>query len=58
MEGGFEALADEIVRSNADFVTLSEVRNYRNTRFCDRIVEALKREGKPITLSIPKTPAC
>ena len=31
VEGGFEALADEIVRSNADFVTLSEVRNYRNT---------------------------
>ena len=46
VEGGFEALADEIVRSNADFVTLSEVRNYRNTRFCDRIVEALKKRGK------------
>lgn len=46
VEGGFEALADEIVRSNADFVTLSEVRNYRNTRFCDRIVEALKKRGE------------
>ena len=38
VKGGFEALADEIVRSNADFVTLSEVRNYRNTRFCDLIL--------------------
>lgn len=44
--GGFEAIADEIVRADADFVTLSEVRNYKNTRFCDRIVEALKARGK------------
>lgn len=29
-----------------DFVTLSEVRNYHNTRFCDRIVEALKKRGQ------------
>ena len=46
VEGGFEAVADEIVRSDADFVTLSEVRNYRNTRFCDRIVQALRDRGK------------
>lgn len=46
VKGGFDALADEIVRSNADFVTLSEVRNYHNTRFCDRIVEALKQRGQ------------
>lgn len=46
VEGGFEAIADEIIRSDADFVTLSEVRNYHNTRFCDRITEALKRRGK------------
>lgn len=43
---GFEAIADEISRSNADFVTLSEVRNYHGTRFCDRIVQALKNRGK------------
>ena len=43
VKGGFDAIADEIVRSNADFVTLSEVRNYHQTRFCDRIVEAAKR---------------
>lgn len=46
VKNGFDALADEIVRSNADFVTLSEVRNYHNTRFCDRIVEALKQRGQ------------
>ena len=46
VENGFDAIADEIVRSDADFVTLSEVRNYHNTRFCDRIVEALKKRGQ------------
>lgn len=46
VENGFDAVADEIVRSDADFVTLSEVRNYHNTRFCDRIVEALKKRGQ------------
>ena len=30
VKGGFDAIADEIVRSNADFVTLSEVRNYHH----------------------------
>lgn len=46
VENGFNAVADEIVRSDADFVTLSEVRNYHNTRFCDRIIEALKERGQ------------
>ena len=46
VENGFEAVADVIIRSDADFVTLSEVRNYRNTRFCDRIVQALQERGK------------
>ena len=45
VRGGFDAVADEIARSGADFVTLSEVRNYHQTRFCDRIVEALKQRG-------------
>ena len=38
VKGGFEAVADEIARTDADFVTLSEVRNYHDTRFCDRIL--------------------
>ena len=46
VKGGFEAVADEIARTDADFVTLSEVRNYHDTRFCDRIVAALKERGK------------
>ena len=46
VKGGFDAVANEIIRSDADFVTLSEVRNYHQTRFCDRIVEALKQRGQ------------
>lgn len=45
VEHGFDAVADEIARTGADFVTLSEVRNYQGTRFADRIVEALRRRG-------------
>ncbi|MDE5638812.1 MAG: endonuclease/exonuclease/phosphatase family protein [Odoribacter sp.] len=44
--GGYEALADELARADADFVMLSEVRNYKGTRFCDRIVTSLKERGK------------
>lgn len=44
--GGFEAIADEVARLEPDFVTLSEPRNYHGTRFCDRIVEALRSRGK------------
>ncbi|MCM1107441.1 MAG: endonuclease/exonuclease/phosphatase family protein [Clostridium sp.] len=45
VEGGYEAMVDEIVRLSPTFVTLSEVRNYRNTRFCDRITESLRQRG-------------
>lgn len=44
--GGFDAIADEIARLKPDFVTLSEVRNYHDTRFCDRIVSALADRGE------------
>ena len=44
--GGFDAIADEIARLEPDFIMLSEVRNYHDTRFCDRIVNALKERGK------------
>lgn len=43
---GYEAIADEIARTDADFVALSEVRNYKGTRFCNRIVESLQKRGK------------
>lgn len=44
--GGYEAIVNEIERLSPDFVTFSEVRNYHQTRFCDRIVESLKERGK------------
>lgn len=44
--GGYEAIVDQILESKADIVTLSEVRNYKGTRFCDRIVESLKNKGQ------------
>ncbi|MEO8824135.1 MAG: endonuclease/exonuclease/phosphatase family protein [Ginsengibacter sp.] len=43
--GGFDAIVNEIVRSNADFVTLSEVRNYKDVDFTNRLVNALKQKG-------------
>ena len=46
VKNGYEALADELARADADFVMLSEVRNYKGTRFCDRIVASLKERGK------------
>lgn len=46
VNGGYDAIVNEIVRLSPDFVTFSEVRNYNNTRFCDRIVSSLKDEGK------------
>lgn len=44
--GGFQAIVDEIVRLKPDFVTFSEVRNYRGTRFDRRIVGALRARGE------------
>ena len=44
--GGYDAIVEEIVHLKPDFVTFSEVRNYRNTRFCDRIVQSLKSKGE------------
>ena len=44
--GGYEAIVSEIARLEPDFVTFSEVRNYHQTRFCDRIVTSLREKGK------------
>lgn len=43
--GGYEGVVQQIIYSKADIVTLSEVRNYKNTRFCDRIVKSLADKG-------------
>ena len=45
---GYDAIVNEIARLKPDFVTFSEVRNYHNTRFCDRIVQSLKEKGETI----------
>lgn len=45
VEGGYNAIVSQIIETGADLITLSEVRNYNNTRFCDRIVESLKDSG-------------
>lgn len=46
VEGGYDAIVDEIVRLHPDFVTFSEVRNYNGTRFCDRITQSLRERGE------------
>ena len=37
VEGGFEAIADEVAQVDADIVFFSEVRNYNGTFFISRI---------------------
>jgi len=45
VEGGFDAIIDEIIRLDADLVALSEVRNYNNKGLNNRLVKALKEKG-------------
>lgn len=45
VEGGFEAIADEVSRSGADIVFLSEIRDYNGQAFIPCILEALKQRG-------------
>lgn len=42
---GYEAIIDEVVRLQPDFVTLSEVRNYNNSNFSTRILSSLQERG-------------
>lgn len=46
VEGGYDAIVDEIVRLKPDFVTLSEVRNYHGTNFARRITQSLRERGE------------
>lgn len=46
VEGGYEALVDELARADADFVMLSEVRNYHGHSFARRITASLRERGK------------
>lgn len=45
VEGGFQAVVDEIIRTQADLVCLSEVRNYNNSHLDQRLLEALAAKG-------------
>lgn len=44
--GGYEGIVNEIAAIAPDFVTLSEVRNYKDTRLCDRLLASLAAKGK------------
>lgn len=39
--GGFDAIIDEIIRTDADLIALSEVRNYNDKSLAERLVKAL-----------------
>lgn len=43
--GGFDAIIDEIIRTDADLIALSEVRNYNDQSLAERLVNALKEKG-------------
>lgn len=45
VQGGFEAIADEVAKSEADLVFFSEIRDYNDQEFMPRMLEALKKRG-------------
>ncbi len=45
-EGAYDAVVDEIVRLDPDFVTFSEVKNEESNPFCEKIVASLKARHK------------
>ncbi len=44
--GGYRAIVDEISHHYPDFITLSEVRNYKGVDFTAKLVADLSKEGK------------
>lgn len=56
VKGGFDAIADEIVRSNADFVTLSVI--IIRPVFATGSWKCCSKEDKRTILSTPRIPAC
>lgn len=46
VDGGYAAIVNEIVRLRPDFITLSEVRNYRGTDFIGRLCADLAIRGE------------
>lgn len=45
IQGGYDAIINEIVRLKPDFVTFSEVRNYNHTNFTARVCASLRDKG-------------
>ena len=45
VKGGFDAIAEEIVRLDPDIVMFSEIRNYHGKKFMPRILKALEERG-------------
>ena len=45
VKGGFDAIANEIVRLDPDIVMFSEIRNYHGKKFMPRILKALEERG-------------
>lgn len=45
VNGGFEGIVNEIVSTNADLISLSEVRNYNGSVLTQRLIDALKKKG-------------
>lgn len=45
IEGGFASIVNHIARLQPDFVTFSEVRNYNDTDFIARLINALSEAG-------------
>lgn len=45
VEGGFEGIVEEILKSDSEIVLLSEVRNYQNKDFIVRLIEVLRERG-------------
>lgn len=45
VEGGFQAIVDEIIHAEVDVAFLSEVRNYEGVPFVPRLIEALRQKG-------------
>ena len=45
VQGGYDAIVNEIVRLKPDFVTFSEVRNYHNVDFIKKLCGSLEQKG-------------
>ncbi len=43
--GGFDAMVDEVINTEADLIALSEVRNYNDQGLAERLVNAMAEKG-------------